>query len=108
MFTYKVSRCYSVTLFNWTPIFDWCVVRSQSRTKHYKDMSLVHKEIGLSHQMLLTTPHSIVNIVERTHEFGEGINKHALPLTITKSEEIQILIWFLLMLHHRFANASQI
>ena len=36
------------------------------------------------------------------------INKHALVITITKSKEVRFSIQFLLMLHHRFANATQV
>ena len=35
-------------------------------------------------------------------------NKHVLPITITKSEEVQLSNKFLLMLHRRFANATPI
>ena len=32
---HKVCRCYSVSFFNWRPIFDWCVVRWGSKNKHH-------------------------------------------------------------------------
>ena len=38
----------------------------------------------------------------------QGINKYALPITITKTCVILYFIWFLLMFHHSFANATQI
>ena len=40
----------------------------------------------------------------RTYIFNQGINKHAFPIVITKSWAIQ----FLLMLYHKFANATQV
>jgi hypothetical protein len=39
---------------------------------------------------------------------GEGFNKHALPIIITKSWEVQFSIRFWLMFHRRFANATHI
>ena len=51
----------------------------------------------------------IVNTAERTHTINQEINKHALPISITKSREVSISIQlFLLMLHRRFANAMQV
>ena len=80
-----------------------------SKSKHHKDTCL--KEIGLHLQILVTTPHSIVNTIGsslgRTHVSSEGINKHALPMTITKSGEVWFLIWFLQMFRCRFGNATQ-
>jgi hypothetical protein len=37
----------------------------------------------------------------------QDFNKHALPIIITKSEEVQFSIQFLLKLHLRFANLTQ-
>ena len=51
--------------------------------KHHKDTSL--KEIGLRFQILITTLHSIMNTIGRTNE---EINKHALPIIITKSRGV--------------------
>ena len=33
-----------------------------------------------------------------------GINKHALPINITQSTGVQVLIWFWLMFHHKLGN----
>jgi len=33
--------------------------------------------------------------------------KHALPITTTKRREVHFSIWLLLVVHHRFANATQ-
>ena len=37
-----------------------------------------------------------------------GANNHALPITMLKSREVQILMRFLLTLHCRYANATQV
>ena len=36
---------------------------------------------------LKITPHSLVNLIRRTHMFRLGINKRALPITTTKITE---------------------
>ena len=56
--------------------------------------------------MLGTTPHSIVNTIGRTYVFSWGVNKHGLPITITKS--VWSSIQFLRMLYRRFAKAMQV
>ena len=61
---FKVCGCSSVTFHNRARRFDWCVVRLGSNNKHHKDTC--SNEIGLRLQILLTTPHSRVNIVWRT------------------------------------------
>ena len=48
-------------------------------------------------QILLSTPHSIVNTIWKICIFSEGIIKHALPITITKAREISFLVRCLLM-----------
>ena len=57
-------RCAGVIwllFLNRTPIFDWCVpLRWRSKNKHDKDTC--SEEIALCLQILLTTPHSVVNI----------------------------------------------
>ena len=69
--------CYSVTFLNWKPIFDWCVVTQGSK-------NACSKEIGLCFQILLTTPHSTMNIIEWTYAFSKRlINMHNPPITIT-------------------------
>ena len=39
---------------------------------------------------------------------SSGINKHALPVTITKSGEVQFSIWFLLTFRRGFARVTQL
>ena len=51
------------------------------RTNTIKDTYL--KEFGLRSQFVLTTPHSIVNTIERTYAFDQGITKHALLQALT-------------------------
>ena len=51
------------------------VVWRGSKSKHHKDAC--SKEIGLRLQILITTLHSIVNIIERTYLSNLDINKHA-------------------------------
>jgi hypothetical protein len=43
-------------------------------------------------------------IATRVYVFNKGLNRHALLITTTKLEEVR----FLLILHYRFANATQI
>ena len=50
------------------------------------------KEIGLHHRTLITTLHSMLNIIARTYVYNQEINKHAHQITITKYKEIQFLI----------------
>ena len=85
-------------------LFDWCVIRWGWKNKHCNDICL--KGIGLCLQIWLATWHSIENTIGRTYLFIWRINKHPLPTIIMKSREVQISIWFLSMLHHRFANAT--
>ena len=47
------------------------------------------KEIGRRLQVLITTLYSIVNTIGRIYVSNEEINKHVLPITITKVEEVQ-------------------
>ena len=49
-----------------------------------------------------------LNMIGRTYIFDWEINNHALPITITKSSEVQSSIQFLLMPHHRCGNATQV
>jgi hypothetical protein len=95
----KEGGCYLVTFPHQTFIFDWCMVHWWSKNKHHKNTYL--KEIRLHLQILLTTPHSIVYITRRTYIFNQGINKCALPMTITKSEKVKFL-------NPIFANACTI
>ena len=53
-----------------------------STSKHHEDTCL--KEIRLCLQILITTLHSTMNTIKRTHVSGSEINKHAFPITITK------------------------
>ena len=82
----KVCGRYSVNFLNQTPIFDWCVVGWGSEKKHHDDACL--KEFALRLLILLTT-HSVVNPFRRTYVFRLWINRHALPITITKARDIQ-------------------
>ena len=54
----------------------------------------------------IKTPYPIKNIIGRTYIFSSGINKHALPIMLTKFEKVQFSIRFLLMLHRTFASAT--
>ena len=67
-------------------IFDRCVVQRGSKNKHHEHTC--SKEIGHL-QILLTSPHSIVNAIERTYVSNEGINTRALLITTDKLGEIQ-------------------
>ena len=51
-----------VTDLNWTPIFEWCVVKCGSKNGFQKDMCL--KEIELRAQNMLPVLESVVNIIE--------------------------------------------
>ena len=50
----KVSRCYSVTFLNQTPIFDWCVVGEDQRTNTVEKHA--QKRLDYIFQFLLCTP----------------------------------------------------
>ena len=60
---FKVS---GPTRFNWTPLFDWCVVRCGFKNKYQNDMC--SKEVGLCVQKFYTNLGLIVN----TTRGGEG------------------------------------
>ena len=98
----------SIGSFSWlrTPIFDWYVAQQGSKKKHHKN--ICWKEIELHLRICLTTLHSIMNTIERTCVFNQGINKCALSITITKSREVQFPIQFLLKLYHRFTSATRV
>ena len=49
---YKVSGCKSIAHLNFTPTFEWCVIKSRSKNGHIKDMCLT--KMGLRVQNLLT------------------------------------------------------
>ena len=57
---FKVDIPNSITYFDWTPLFEWYVVRCSSKNGDQKDMCL--KEIGLHAQNMITILGSIVNI----------------------------------------------
>ena len=76
------SSSITVLFLDSTPIFTWCLARWGSRNKHHK--STCSKEIGRCLLILITTLHSIVNTIGRTYVFSEGINKCALPISITE------------------------
>ena len=48
-----------------------------------------------THTHTHTTPHPIMNTLGRSHVFNQWINKHALPVTKTKSREFQFSICFI-------------
>ena len=59
----KVDWPNSATYLNLTPIFEWSVVRCESKNGHQKDTCL--EEIGLRAQSMSTILSSIVNIFKR-------------------------------------------
>ena len=93
MLVSKVCICYYVIYLNWTPIFEWCVVRCKSKNGHHKVTCL--KEIELCLLRLLIILHLI--LVE-----------YALHTTVTKIGEVQFSLQFLLLCHRSFVNATQI
>ena len=60
----KVDEPNLITYLNWTPIFEWCVVRCGSKNGYQKDMCL--KEIGLHAQNMIIILDSIVNVIGET------------------------------------------
>jgi hypothetical protein len=58
------------------------VTQRGTKNKHHKNTCV--KEIKPCLQILSTTPYSIMNTIDLTHIFSRGINKRALPITITK------------------------
>ena len=50
-------RAYLITHFTWTPIFEWCVVRCDSKSIYQKDICL--QEIGLHAQNMIIVLGSI-------------------------------------------------
>ena len=74
------------------------------KSKHHKDTCL--KEIVLHCQILTTPLQSIVYIFGMTYVFNQGINKHALPITIYVWRDTQCSIQFLHMFHCTLANAT--
>jgi hypothetical protein len=63
-FQYKISRPNSITYLNQTPLFEWCVIRCESKDGHQKDMC--SEEIELHAPYLLTILGSeIINILGR-------------------------------------------
>ena len=94
----KAFKWYSVTFLDWTSIVDWRVVERYLKNKHHKDTCL----------RLFITPCSIINTIGRKNMFKLRMNKHALPMTITKSWEVWFSIWCLLMLYRRIANATKV
>ena len=86
--------------FWWTPILDWWVVRWILKNKHRKGTCL--NEIGLVVKILF---YWLLHTQLWTHLGGlANLNKDAFPILITKSREV----WFLLILHHKFPNATQV
>ena len=61
-FQHKVKWPNSVNYLNQTPIFEWCLLRCDSKNRHQKGI-MSSGEIGLRVQNLLTTLGSIVNII---------------------------------------------
>ena len=56
-----VSRPNLVTCLEWTPIFEWCVIRCESQNKHQKDM--FYKIIRLCAHNLLNILGSTLNMI---------------------------------------------
>ena len=81
----------------------WLVCASV-RIRQNEDTCLT--ETGLCLQVLVTTPHLVVNTIVSTYVFITSVNKHALPVNITTSGEVQSSIQISLMLCSRFANAE--
>ena len=92
---------------NDAPIFDWYLVRWGSKDKEQKHTCLKREWTTSSNNNNYSTPHSITNIIGRTYVTSLKINKHALPITITKPEKLQFPIQFLQIFHRRFAHATQ-
>jgi hypothetical protein len=97
---------YVVHIFlNQAPIFDWCGVRWGSKNKrHKRHRSERDRTTSLNP---INSPHSTMSIVGRTFVFEQEINKHVCWITISKSGEVRFPHWLLLILHRRFANATQ-
>lgn len=47
------------------------------------------KKDWITSSVLITTPHSIINTLERTYVFSKEIDKHALSIAIIESKEVQ-------------------
>ena len=113
--TIKVCGCVIQLLFLVkTSRFIWCVVRWGLTNKHHENICMFDTDWTTpsnsnNYSTCTQTPHPIVNTTGRTYVvFSWGINKHALPITVTKSREVWFSIRFMLMLHRRFANAPQV
>lgn len=63
----------------------YSLVSGLVRIKYHKDTYF--KGIGQHCQIFLTTPHLMLNTSRRIYVFNQGINEHALPITIIISRE---------------------
>lgn len=61
----EVSVPNLVAYLNWTPVFEWRVIRCRFKNGHLKDMYI--KEIRIWAQNLLTILGSIVSIIVGAH-----------------------------------------
>ena len=95
-------RCCLVMFLNRTPMFYWCVVWWQSKNKHHEDTWFFRRNWNTIPKFI--TFSTIANTIRRTYIFSQGINNNALSTNISKQGEIRLL----LMLHHKFANATQV
>ena len=85
MYVYHVDHCQSPTLrINPNILKSW---------------------FGLHLQIFITTLYSIKDTNGRTHVSNLDINRHALPITITKSRKMRFSIRFLHTFHRRFDDA---
>ena len=105
----EVCGCYSVTFLNWAPIFDWCVFKWKSKNKHHDKVDVCQQENKLHFQVL--SNHTTLNSEQNQEDlriYLKIFNKHALPITTTKSRKVWFSVWLLLMFHRRFANTTQL
>ena len=79
--------------------------REDQRNKHHKDACL--KEFDYGFKVLLTAPTSIVNTLGRTYVLvkeSTNVHFHVKP----NQGRSNFQIWFLVMLHCRYSNATQV
>jgi hypothetical protein len=69
---------------------------------------LVLGYLSIKPQKLIIVTLSGDTQIGKMYVFVQGFNKRALPTTITKLGKVQFSIRFMSMLHHRFANATQV
>jgi hypothetical protein len=80
LFSYSSQSNSCISLLIWVSVKD-------QRTKHLKDTHV--KEFELHLQFFYQQLHILylMNTIGRTYVFKQGINKHALPITVTKIRE---------------------